>query len=264
MLYFLLNPNDSSIPNKAENKNIEEVEFFSEKDEIKLSGWFFSANTDKYLIISHGYGENRNNTKELALGLNEIGYNVLTFDFRNSGTSDNAITTIGQKEKFDLLGAINYLKEKESVDKLGLIGFSMGAATTALVIPETSQVNAVVLDSPFADLKSYLDRSLNKWTRLPDYPFNWLALRLGRLIYDLKPEEVSPIEEVQKSDTPILFIHGKEDNLISHHESLKLYKSSSNSQDKLWLLDGVDHVEAMKKDFKQYLKQIDGFFNHNF
>ena len=57
------------------------------------------------------------------------GYRVVTYDARNHGASSKFSTSLGQIEACDLQDVITYVKRKYQPEKIGLYGFSMGAAT---------------------------------------------------------------------------------------------------------------------------------------
>jgi len=72
-----------------------------------------------------------------------------------------------------LLGAVDYVKSKPELNQeIVLMGFSMGASTSILAAAREPAVSAVIADSPFADLKNYLNDKLSVWTELPSFPFN--------------------------------------------------------------------------------------------
>jgi len=57
------------------------------------------------------------------------GYQVVTYDARNHGVSSKFSTSLGQAEACDLQDVIAYVRRKYQPKKIGLYGFSMGAAT---------------------------------------------------------------------------------------------------------------------------------------
>lgn len=239
-----------------------EVSFSSRDKGLELSGWLIPATEEnKYLIFAHGYGSNRTEKINLAEKLAQRGYGILLFDFRNSGQSEKDITSIGLYEKKDLLGAIDYIQATvEEKPSLGLIGFSMGAATSALAAAEAPEIKAVVMDSSFADLKPYLEENLPLWSDLPAFPFNWLILNLATPLWNLDPREVRPIEAVTETKTPILFIHGKTDGEIPFQNSQKLYRTSNTPEDRLWLVPEAGHVGAFNIHPDLYLEKVIDFF----
>jgi uncharacterized protein len=100
-----LNPGDVGLTYKN-------VAFKSHEGKVTLKGWEMpaSTSTDKWIITSHGYTENRliwptdGSPKgepglDLFKFLHDNGYNVLTFDYRNSGASGGTTTTVGYYEQ---------------------------------------------------------------------------------------------------------------------------------------------------------------------
>lgn len=79
------------------------------------------------------------------------GYNVLVFDFRAHGKSEGGkYTTVGDKELLDVKAAVEWLKKThpERADKIGLIGFSMGAMVTIRSLAEIEDVCCGVATHP--------------------------------------------------------------------------------------------------------------------
>ncbi len=94
-----------------------------------------------------------------------------------------------------------------------------------LAAKENSLIDAVVADSPYANLKlaskDFGNYSSNLILQLffPAHMFV-AKLTLGVDIYD-KTNILKPIDEV---NTPVFFIHGQEDTGVSYQNSKKLFK----------------------------------------
>lgn len=238
---------------------------FNSKDaSISLSGWLFSTdNSDKTVILAHGYGQNRlqfgEQTLDIIKSFQKEGYNILVFDFRNSGKSDGKITTMGFYEKEDLLGAVDYVKS-QGAEHIVLMGFSTGASTCILAAADSSDVDAVIADSPFSDLRKYIGYSLSKKPFAPAIPFNKTVSFSIELLAGINVDKVNPARELEKmTDPPILFIHSKDDKRIPVENSKKLYNiySSKNiGKTELWMPEGAGHTESYKKYPKQYMNKV--------
>ena len=114
----------------------EDIEFPSQRGDLVLSGWYLPGDeSSPHLIFVHGIGSVRSgdNAVELAARLVEQGYNMLLFDLRGHGSSGGDTVSGGYFERWDVLGAFDYLVER-GIDpgRIGLMGFSMGAATSIL------------------------------------------------------------------------------------------------------------------------------------
>jgi fermentation-respiration switch protein FrsA (DUF1100 family) len=248
----------------------EPVTFPSREPGISLGGWYFSASANGWpsngctLIFSHGYSQNRQEPHlpalSLAAGLLNAGFDVLMFDFRNAGQSTGALTTIGLKEQEDLLGAIDYVAENKPGQAIGLIGFSMGAATSLLVGGRDDRVRAVVADSPFYSLREYLEENLPKWTGLPRFPFNWVILTFTPVLLRANPSDVKPYEAVKRANKPILFIHGTDDQTVPHENSERLRQLAADAGSALWLVPGAGHVRSYAMYPEEYTNRVVAFF----
>lgn len=249
----------------------EKVTFNSSKKDVKLNGYLFKTeNSKKTVIICHGYGDNKyvekteQNVKNDNIKLSKLflkyGYNALIFDFRGHGDSEGAGVTIGYNEQQDLLGAIDFVKSKKLGDEIGAIGFSMGAATVLSVVNKTNDLNFVIADSPFSDLKDYLNANMSLWTGLPNF-ISPMVLANFKLYYGVNFNEISPMKSVLKSDIPILLIHGKNDTTIPYSESIKIEKNLKNKDSKLVLFNDCTHVGAFSSNPKKYEDVLKNFFD---
>ncbi|TYQ16855.1 UNVERIFIED_CONTAM: fermentation-respiration switch protein FrsA (DUF1100 family) [Acetivibrio alkalicellulosi] len=261
----LTRPEKRSLPIFSANivPEYENISFRDINSEIILRGWFFDApgGSDKTIVIAHGYGGNRlpfgEDTIDLIKSYLSEGYNILTFDFRNSGESDGNITSVGLYEKNDLLGAINYAKSRGS-EKVILLGYSMGASTCIMAAAESEHVDGIIADSPFSDLTAYLNENLRVWSVWSNWlptPFNKTTLIAMKLLTGIDTSDVSPVNYMNKiSHIPILLIHSEDDKVIPIEHSHALKSSSNGSNVELWKTKGATHI-------KSYTKYPDGYIN---
>ena len=235
----------------------EPVSFVSRQDGLVLQGWLLTSPENRLTVIcSHGYRQNREQADvplmPLAKVLVEHGMNVLLFDYRNSGESAGQMTSVGQYEVRDLLGAVDYVHSHQELNpKVALLGFSMGAATAILAGAEEPTVAAVVADAPFADLTRYLEANFSVWTGLPTVPFNRTILAVTPIVTGLQPEKVSPVQVVSKFDgRPLLLIHGEADDDIAPENSLELQQAYPAAE--LLRVAEARHVKSYQQDPKRY------------
>jgi len=239
----------------------DDVVLFSRTDKLTLKGWLIKAPENKLtLICAHGYRQNRAQESvpllPIVRTLADHGINVLMFDFRNSGESAGDITSVGQYEVRDLLGAVDFVHSQPELNqKIALLGFSMGAAVSILAGEQESTVAAVIADAPFADLTSYLEANFSVWTDLPPKPFNKTILDVLPVMTGLNPQAVSPIREVGKfAGRPLLLIHGEADADISIENSELLQQTYPDAR--LVRIPGAQHVKGFATDRELYLKEV--------
>ena len=119
---------------------------FTTKDGGKIEAAFFDAGLDQAVIFTHGAIFNKESWYFLAEKFQKIGISSLSIDFRGYGKSTAANTN---KKYLDVLGAIQYLKEK-GVKEIDIIGASMGGAAVLTALKQTSDslISKVVLLAP--------------------------------------------------------------------------------------------------------------------
>lgn len=241
-----------------------DVTFPSREDHLQIKGWLLpAANSDRTVIIAHGYRNNRLQDDVPALSLAgelvNAGYHVLMFDFRNCGESDGNMTSIGQYEVRDLLGAIDFVRAHPDIaHRIALLGFSMGASTAILAGSREPAVDAVIADSPFADLNRHLGSKA--------YPFHDLLMPELSLLTGINPEQVSPVKAVQDfSPRPLLLIHGDADGDISVENSREILRAAraAGSKASLWVVPGADHLKSFSTAKKAYSSKVIEFLDNS-
>ncbi|WP_248930067.1 alpha/beta hydrolase [Paenibacillus hamazuiensis] len=243
------------------------VQFMSRTKDVNLNGWFLPGaepRTNMTLVLAHGYRNNRLQTEaqamDLAGALVERGYNVLMFDFRNSGESEGKLTSVGYFEKNDLLGAIDWVKANQQGVKIGLVGFSMGATTSLMAAAEEPAVAGIVADSPFAHLTKYLRENLPVWSHLPNFPFTPLILGLIPPVTGIDPDGVDALAASGKVyPRPVLFIHSVNDHSIPFANSEAIYKLHPDKFE-LWQTTNEGHAKSHAADPKAYEQKVLDFF----
>lgn len=131
-------------------------------DNIDLAAWYIPGTSDKLILFTHPMGFTRYgyipNTEQSAAAtnieveflnvmarLNEAGYHVLTFDFRNhgeSGQTESGITGVGLFEWQDVAGVMEYIKAdpKLSALDLGIVANCMGANSVIIAMSKQPQL----------------------------------------------------------------------------------------------------------------------------
>jgi alpha-beta hydrolase superfamily lysophospholipase len=192
-------------------------------DGLHLSAWYVPAIDGSInaptALLAHGLFESKHSMLHLVPWLHEAGYNVMLFDFRGHGQSDKAPTTVGRKEVLDVKAALDWLEGEGVGEGVGGIGMSMGAAALVNTAVQDDRLDALVLDSLFAN---WNDTDFAKDYRLPP----------GWLVPDVpNPEDLMPHIHV-----PVFIIHGTADILTKVEHAYRLYESA-NEPKYLWIND---------------------------
>ena len=194
----------------------EEVEFTSRTDDLILRGWYIeSEHRGPTLVFVHGIDGVRsgNNAVQLASMMMDRGFDVLMFDLRGHGSSDGDRVSGGDHERQDVLAAFDFLEERGvPLSDVGVLGFSMGAGTAALALAEAPSVDALVLDSPYANVSDLISQEIGNRSVLPGWSaplFAPGAKLAARLVFDIDIDALAPESIVANFDYPVLIIHSR-------------------------------------------------------
>ncbi len=242
-----------------------DVSFPSIDKELILKGWFLTGNiSDTVIIMVHGNGANRDDptigTLDIASALVNYGYNVLMFDLRGSGESGGDMVSGGYYEKEDVIGAVKYIKE-QGFEKIGVLGFSLGAVSSLMAAAETEDIDAVVADSSFADLNDIMGPEFSKRTRAPRILLKPMLFMI-KIMFGVDFSAIRPIDSVPKiTPRPIFFIHGEDDDTIPVEHAERLYRASDNPRDRLWIVPDTNHTRAYITHPDEYITKLIDFLD---
>src|SRR5229473_5738725 len=204
----------------------EEVELVT-ADRISFGAWHFrQPGSPQTIIVSGGHKGQRQGALGISASLWRKGFNVILYSYRGMSGSDRAPITFGIKEVLELQAVIAFARKRIPHARIGLLGYSMGAVVSLLGAAGEPGVEALVLDSPFSDLRTVLIENVRHRARLPGRPFIWLAgllfrMRTGSQLSESRPQAVLSSLEPR----PLFFIHGGADNIVSVSHGRRLYDS---------------------------------------
>ena len=233
----------------------EDIEFKS-TDGLTLKGWFIPGKSDKTLIITHPFLFNRHGfiTKnqgwltrfstdvdllKSAHALNQAGYAVLMFDFRNHGESDGGITGIGLTEYQDVVGAVQYVQNRLQTRDIGFVSFCMGADSTIVAMGKAQEevtIKCLVAVQPVSVsvfIRSYIK---NVFTPLGLIliPFvNKLCQWRGGYSF----EEMSPLPYCKEITAPTLYVQARQDPWTELSDIERMYETTPEPKE-LWFIEG--------------------------
>lgn len=220
------------------------------------------GDTDRYILISHGYTDNRFGALKYAYMYLELGFNVIVYDLRGHGLNEPAICTYSIRESQDLLAMIQDSRERfRNMAILGIHGESLGAATSVAVLKEKPPVDFVVADCGFSDIVPVLKGAM-KGMHLPGF-LVYLVSVCARIRYGYSFREMRPIESLRENHIPILFIHGAEDSFILPEHSERM-KAATKGYAELHLIPGAGHAMSVLTDPKKYQAIVRGFLTEQF
>jgi fermentation-respiration switch protein FrsA (DUF1100 family) len=227
--------------------------------ELHVTYYPNSEETDKYIILSHGYTDNRmGNLKYLEMYL-DLGFNCIIYDLRGHGENAKAITTYGNYEAKDLIKIIEDTRNRyQGIKELGLHGESLGSATTITALQYKPEVDFAVTDCPFADIENVL-RGGARSAKLPEFFIDIMNIG-SKIRYGLSLDDMRPINAIVDNKVPILLIHGAADSFIVPDNSKRLYEADPGYKE-FYTIEGASHAMSIFEDRELYIQYVTGFLN---
>lgn len=248
----------------------DEVEFPSRRGDVALRGWLVpSVSGDAALLFVHGIGSVRSGDRavELASRLVENGYTVLMFDLRGHGSSGGSKVSGGYLEQWDVLGAYDYLVSRGfAPGRIALVGFSMGAATAILAAAQEPGFTGVVADSPYARASEIIAHEAARKTVIPRWImpiFVPTAKQMASWFFDIDIGSLAPEKAVKGLPYPILVIHGLDDIRVPHTQGERVHAVAPPGSE-IWLVPGVDHVDAFATHPEEYSRRVIDYLEARF
>ncbi|SCI11725.1 alpha/beta hydrolase [Romboutsia sp. Marseille-P6047] len=245
------------------NSNYEDKYILS-YDNLKLHAYqvINENKSNKWAIVIHGYTSEGKLVSAKAKYLYEMGYNILVPDLRAHGESEGNYIGMGWHDRLDIIDWINYIINNNNDSEIILHGTSMGASTVLMVSGERlpSNVKAIVADCGYTSVWDEFSYQLRSLFNLKSFP----VMNLSNIVTQIKAryslKEASAIDQVKKSNTPILYIHGNKDTFVPYYMMDELYNATSSEKEKL-TITGAEHANADLVNPKLYWNTVSNFLN---
>lgn len=205
--------------------------YLRSSDGLTLHGWFVSAQgtatsrTQTWLWF-HGNGGNLGTrVGQLERAHRLLGVNQFIFDYRGYGQSEGRPTERGTYR--DARAALDYLRERPDVnsDRIVYFGHSLGAAI-AIELAVAHPPYGMALVGPFASIADMAKLAL------PIPLAGWLVRG-----------HYNSMQRISKVHTPMLVLHGENDEIVPHSQGMKLYQAA-NRPKRFVTLHGATHNNA--------------------
>lgn len=244
--------------------NIEDFLFNNSRGQ-KLAArlYYKDRNNKKGVIFSHGLFSSKDGYKitEMARNIVNAGFTLMTFDFTFSGESPGDIFDISVLQEVDDLNrAVNVFREK-GIEKIHLMGSSMGGVVTVLSVSEynLSPESVILIATPvnFDGLIPH-DAALNE-NHKGTVNISGVNVRKN-FITELKNLDVA--SALENITCPILAIHGKLDTVVSYKDFETIHNLLGPGCDSLLIEDGdhnltaENHLKLIKEKVENWLGEF--------
>ena len=215
--------------------------------------------TTRYILISHGYTDNRFGALKYGRMYLEQGFNLIIYDLRGHGLNEPTFCTYSARERKDLLSMIQDSRARfPDAGLFGIHGESLGAATSIAVLEEKPPIDFVIADCGFSDIASVLKRGM-KGMHLPVFLID-IASVCAKIRFGFSFGDMRPIDSLKDNLVPILFIHGENDDFILPEHSEKM-KEATRGYAELHLITDAGHAMSILTDPIAYGKYVASFLD---
>jgi pimeloyl-ACP methyl ester carboxylesterase len=229
-------------------------------DGITLAArWKPAARPAGTIVLLHGYGRDKSQMLAAAHFLHQAHFNILAYDARAHGQSTGDLSTVGAREQEDLRRVLDWLGRQGIRERIGALGYSMGAATALLAAARDPRIQAVASEGCFSTLDALLAVAFPVFFNLPSLPYSWLAVRFSEWQAGFSAASLRPVDAIgHLGNRPVLVIGGMADRIATPSQTLALAHGAVRSQ--LWLIPEARHVQGFAKAPAEYKHRVTTFF----
>jgi len=207
-------------------------------DGTRLHAWWKSVEGAKIAtLFLHGNAGNVTHRGRRFQMLAEGGSAVLIPDYRGYGRSEGSASEAGLYRDAD--AAYDWLRERFPANRIVIHGESLGSAV-AVDLAARRECAGVVLEAPFNSAGAVAGTVLPVIGRLLIFSFNSKA-KIGRV------------------HAPLLFIHGRQDEVIGYKLGRDLYDSAPEPKE-FWTVENAGHNDIPESALAAYPARLAAFY----
>jgi pimeloyl-ACP methyl ester carboxylesterase len=235
------------------------------RDGVALASWFIpNLESDRAIVLVHGKGQCRScefddRFLEFAIRLHAEGFNILTIDLRAHGQSEGNNFTLGDHERWDVLGGVDWL-QRRSFEKIGVLGVSLGAVSSVYAACDADSgqlIKALVLDSGVADFPELLATRFTKESGLPT-AFLPGSLLMARVLLGTDVNAIKAVNELPKIKAPLMLIFGGQDAMVPHEQFSEMAAARPDAE--IWFVEEATHARIYNARPEDYVARVARFF----
>lgn len=221
--------------------------------------------TGKVIVLSHGVRQNAQEMFTFFPMYQALGFDIVSFSYRNHGQSTKSFTTFGLNEVRDLDAIMKFAHTTfgESVT-YGIHGVSMGAGIMLRYASQSASqplYQYLISDCSFADFEELLNTRLDEdYPPLSFLPLVESANIISKMIGRGDLGQVKPREDVRNIKAPVLFVHGKKDAYIPEYHVQELYNAKTGEK-ALFEVEEAPHAESYLYDRTGYEQKFQAFYD---
>lgn len=235
-----------------------------------------NRSSDRVVIYCHESGSTKDSWDKYAGFLSDAGYNIVSFDFLEPVSNDRKINSLSQwpieEDVERLVTVIRWVRHAIKPEpKIILFGVSKGANVALAASFREPSVKAVITDGLFS-MKEIFRDYIRKWAPILVKP-NLFGDRYPKWVVDVFTQlgywncekrtgkKFVDVEALlRKKHTPLLMIHGENDDYVSvTHQKFLRQIESAHGPAVHPIVSHAGHNEAIVLERARYEKEVRAF-----
>jgi len=213
-----------------------------------LHGWWIPSGVAgaPCLVLAHGWGRNVERMLPWIEMLHPQGFDLLAFDARHHGASDEDGYATMLKFSEDVCAAVDYAVGVRGAPgrEVGVLGLSVGGSAAIHAAAHEPRIAAVATVGAFADPsdpRATIGR--HWWVLAPGLPlaFRLVERRIGFRFRDVAPEKV-----IGNARARFLLIHGTDDVVVRVSNARRL-AAAGGAAVETWIIPGRGHSDPHRE-----------------
>jgi dipeptidyl aminopeptidase/acylaminoacyl peptidase len=214
----------------------------------RLYGWWIPterpvSSAAPTIILVHGWARNVERTLSLITLLHPCGLNILAFDARSHGSSDDDGIANILKFSADIRAAVDEALRRPGIDpeRLGVVGLSIGGAASIHAGSLDPRLRAVATNGAFAHPGDLMRYELGR-KGVPRLAIS-LILRYVEHRIGARLDDIAPEKRLAYVKAPTLLIHGEDDAIVPVEHASRLHLAGTDTVE-LLLLPSCGHSDC--------------------
>jgi pimeloyl-ACP methyl ester carboxylesterase len=231
---------------------------FAATDGVMLSGWYIDGDNGAAVVLLHGAGSTRSAALDHAAVLARHRFSVLLFDARGHGRSSGRAMDFGWFGDEDVSGAVTFAAAQPGVERIGVVGLSMGGEEAIGAAASDSRIRAVVAEgatSRQSNDKAWLPREygVRGWLQRP---VDWLTTRATDILTEAEPP--TTLRSAASATTaPLMLITAG--NVADEAHAARHIATGAPDRVTVWNVPGTGHTGALRTQPDQWERRVSAF-----
>lgn len=213
---------------------------------VRLHGLWYAADRPArapVLLYLHGARWNVQGSAPRIRRMQELGFSVLAVDYRGFGKSTPGLPSEDMAYE-DAHAAWDWLAARYPDRQRYIFGHSLGGAIAIDLAAHVTDERGTIVEGTFTSIADVA--STMKWGWLP----------IGPLI----TQRFDSLRKVAQIGSPLLVVHGEDDNLIRSELGRRLYEAAQGRK-RFLLVEGGSHHSTMSIGLARYREAIGELFS---